>query len=172
MHNATATLQKLIKVLDETSVFYLSMARRTTSSQFRFQLQRVVQTHQWIADDLVEQLVKAGGTPKRGGSLWGSLRALQSNWLMRASRDIELAYAIQAGRREAGVLRCFDVAIEDATDTESRDSLRMQSSRIERAYTQFDCFSVLTLAPAPQPPRVVIRVPGAGAAQSKRTTSR
>lgn len=153
MHNATATLQKLINALDETSTLYLSLAHRTTNSQFTRELQRIAQTHQWIADDLAAQMTKAGGVPERGGSRWCRLRALQSNWRMRISPDIELAYVTQAARREAAVLRCFEAAIDNVTDTGLRCSLLVQSNRIERTYNQFDCFSVLTLEQVTQAPR-------------------
>ncbi len=139
MSKEIATLQKLLYVLDDTSTRYRCLVPKTTSSHFKFLLQWTAKTHQWIADDLAERMTATGGNPERGGSLWGPLRALQWNWLIRISPDIELAYATQTLRREDGVLQCFDEAVAGVAAGDLRNHLQQQRREIERACTQIEC---------------------------------
>jgi uncharacterized protein (TIGR02284 family) len=139
MKQEFAVLQKLLHVLDDTSTLYHRVAPKTTSSHLKLVLQWTAKTHQWIADDLAERMTAAGGSPERGGSLLGPLRALQARWLARISPDIELAYATQTLRREDGVLQCFDEAVAGVADGDLRNHLQMQRREIERACMQIEC---------------------------------
>lgn len=139
MNKEIAALQKLLDVLNDSSILYRRLAPKTTSSHLKLLLERAVRIHQWIADELAQRMTTAGGTPKFGGSLLGPMQALRANWLSRISPDIKLAYATQTLRREDGVQRCFDEAVAGVTDGDLRNHLQMQRREIERACVQIEC---------------------------------
>lgn len=139
MDREVVMLQKLMGALDDSSNLYARLAPGTTRSHVKLLLERAIRVHQGIADELAERVRAAGGTPRRGGSALGALRALRAHWLARTSPDTELAYVAQATRCEDGVLRCFDAAVAAVTDVELRDHLHLHLREIERVCVQMEC---------------------------------
>lgn len=105
--NGQMMLQRLIVELDETCRLYSNLGCVLASPRKRSAVEKIVLTHQAIADDLTEHMRTMGARSVRRGSTLDKLRARYATWKADAGADVERDYLIQIQCREVQIMQRF-----------------------------------------------------------------
>ncbi|MGH8191604.1 MAG: hypothetical protein ACREP2_09175 [Rhodanobacteraceae bacterium] len=115
--NATAwtKVQRLVVKLDDTRVFYATLKPLLIRPHLKFLIDRTIDSHEAIAEELVRQIDAAGGRRlRRGGGALATVRATIERWIANSNVDIEFACVKRIAHHESHVAKRFREALDVA----------------------------------------------------------
>ena len=136
MKTDTATLNDLIKVLEDGKKFYEEASMKVTRTDLRALFGRMAATKGAIVNDLKTAVVARGDQPSTEGSFAGSIRKMYSEMHARLSGDKNLAYVADLEQFEDRILHAFQDAAQKSEDAGVRTIAQRYMPEVSRDHAQ------------------------------------
>lgn len=132
-----AILQRLIADLDDTRRLYAKLKPLLIRPHLKFLVERIIQSHAAIADDLALRMDRVEGVAaRRSGGALPKLRARVESWIAIINLDIEVGCLKRIARHEARVTQRFRETLDDVKGL--HQSLHRELHQLERAVSRIE----------------------------------